>query len=226
MIKLLKSLIKSNCYRIQFWNVGSLKNEAKRLITLATTTTTSTYWDLYPGIVNRYGNTPLHYACEEERLEVAKLLIHAGASVEVSYYFYKKYLVYVKKNCRWKSCHVVSKIFLGSKRQRAMKIEVERSSLYLIFFMVNKHIERHCTNPAILSAQENLLLFFFLFFSLFCKIIPERSYFVTVKCAQWPLLSFAAHWSGTHFSKNIIIFLSIKTEDLTNYVYFSTFYFR
>ena len=165
MIKLLKSLIKSNSYRIQFWNVGSLKNEAKRLITLATTTTTSTYWDLYPGIVNRYGNTPLHYACEEERLEVAKLLIHAGASVEVSYYFYKKYLVYVKKNCRWKSCHVVSKIFLGSKRQRAMKIEVERSSLYLIFFMVNKHIERHCTNPAILSAQENLLLFFFTFFS-------------------------------------------------------------
>ena len=94
MIKLLKSWIKSNSYIIQFWNSESLKNEAKRLKTLATI---STLWDLYPGVVIRYGNTPLHYACEEERLEVAKLLIHAGASVEVSYYFYKKYISFMLK---------------------------------------------------------------------------------------------------------------------------------
>jgi ankyrin repeat protein len=31
----------------------------------------------------RYGNTALHNACEEERLDVAKLLLHAGASLEV-----------------------------------------------------------------------------------------------------------------------------------------------
>ena len=31
----------------------------------------------------RYGNSALHYACEEERAEVAKLLIQAGANREV-----------------------------------------------------------------------------------------------------------------------------------------------
>ena len=31
----------------------------------------------------RYGNTALHYSCEEERTEVAKLLISHGASREL-----------------------------------------------------------------------------------------------------------------------------------------------
>jgi ankyrin repeat protein len=35
--------------------------------------------------VVRYGNTALHYACEEERLEVARMLLQAGASLEVRY---------------------------------------------------------------------------------------------------------------------------------------------
>jgi len=34
-------------------------------------------------VQDRYGNTALHYACEEERLEVARLLIKAGANTEV-----------------------------------------------------------------------------------------------------------------------------------------------
>jgi ankyrin repeat protein len=33
----------------------------------------------------RYGNTALHYACEEERLEIARMLLKAGASLEVRY---------------------------------------------------------------------------------------------------------------------------------------------
>jgi 26S proteasome non-ATPase regulatory subunit 10 len=34
-------------------------------------------------VQDRYGNTALHYACEEERLDVARLLIKAGANTEV-----------------------------------------------------------------------------------------------------------------------------------------------
>jgi len=34
-------------------------------------------------VQDRYGNTALHYACEEERLQVAKLLIKAGANTEI-----------------------------------------------------------------------------------------------------------------------------------------------
>ncbi len=33
----------------------------------------------------RYGNTALHYACEEERLEEARMLLQAGASLEVQH---------------------------------------------------------------------------------------------------------------------------------------------
>ena len=36
---------------------------------------------------DKYGNTALHYACEEERNEVARLLISHGANREVSCYF-------------------------------------------------------------------------------------------------------------------------------------------
>jgi len=34
-------------------------------------------------VQDRYGNTALHYACEEERLDVARLLIKAGANLEI-----------------------------------------------------------------------------------------------------------------------------------------------
>ena len=34
--------------------------------------------------VRRYGNTALHYSCEEERTEVAKLLISHGASRDLT----------------------------------------------------------------------------------------------------------------------------------------------
>ena len=37
---------------------------------------------------DKYGNTALHYACEEERNEVARLLISHGANREVNIFLY------------------------------------------------------------------------------------------------------------------------------------------
>ena len=37
---------------------------------------------------DKYGNTALHYACEEERNEVARLLISHGANREVDIFLY------------------------------------------------------------------------------------------------------------------------------------------
>ena len=38
----------------------------------------------FPDATDMYGNTPLHLACEEDRQDVAKLLITKGADVSVT----------------------------------------------------------------------------------------------------------------------------------------------
>ena len=47
---------------------------------------------------DKYGNTALHYACEEERNEVARLLISHGANREVDIFLVVNYLYHLDNN--------------------------------------------------------------------------------------------------------------------------------